>query len=100
MSVEPDYDLTQDQWEVLKALRVPAPKRRTLNRFIVERLVAFQLAAISGDCPVITEKGRKVLVRGSSRLWDVAAWCFYVAGAVILSLPGTDLGVFFVSFHT
>jgi hypothetical protein len=73
MSVEPDYDLTQDQWEVLKALRLPAPKRRTLNRFIVERLVTFQLAAISGDCPVITEKGRKVLVRGSSRLWDVAA---------------------------
>jgi hypothetical protein len=72
-SVELDYDLTQDQWEVLKALRLPAPKRRTLNPFIVERLVTFQLAAMTDDCPVITDKGRKVLVRGSSRLWDVAA---------------------------
>ncbi|HVX77859.1 MAG TPA: hypothetical protein VHB49_17125 [Bradyrhizobium sp.] len=73
MSVELDYDLTQDQWEVLKALRLPAPKRRSLNRFVVERLVTFQLATMIGDCPVITEKGRKVLVRGSSRLWDLAA---------------------------
>ena len=73
MSVEPDYDLTPDQWEVLKALRLPAPKRRTLNQFILDRLVTFQLAAMIGDCPVITEKGRKVLVRGSSRLWDLAA---------------------------
>ena len=73
MSVEPDYDLTRDQWEVLKALRLPAPKRRTLNGFIVERLVTFQLAALIEDCPVITDKGRKVLVRGSARLWDVAA---------------------------
>jgi hypothetical protein len=73
MSVELEYDLTRDQWEVLKALRLPAPKRRILNRFIVERLVTLQLAAMSGDCPVITERGRKVLVRGSARLWDVAA---------------------------
>ena len=73
MSAELEYELTQDQWEVLKALRLPAPKRRTLNRLIVDRLVTFQLAVITGDCPVITEKGRKVLVRGSSRLWDVAA---------------------------
>jgi hypothetical protein len=73
MSVELEYDLTPDQWEVLKALRLPAPKRRILNQFIVERLVTFQLAAITDDCPMITEKGRKVLVRGSARLWDVAA---------------------------
>ncbi len=73
MSVELEYELTQEQWEVLKALRLPAPKRRNLNRFIVERLVTFQLAAMMEDCPVITDKGRKVLVRGSSRLWDVAA---------------------------
>ncbi|SDT03807.1 hypothetical protein [Bradyrhizobium canariense] len=73
MNAEFDHDLSQDQWEALKALRLPASKRRALNRFIVERLVALQLATIADDCPVITEKGRKVLVRGSSRLWDVAA---------------------------
>jgi hypothetical protein len=73
MSAEFDQDLTPDQWEVLKALRLPAPRRRTLDRFVVERLVGLQLAAMSDDYPVITPQGRKVLVRGSSRLWDVAA---------------------------
>jgi hypothetical protein len=73
MNAELDHDLTQEQWEALKALRLPAPKCRTLNRFIVERLIALQLAGMTDDCPVLTEKGRKVLVRGSSRLWDVAA---------------------------
>lgn len=73
MNAELDYDLTQAQWEVLKALRLPASKRRALNRFIAERLIALQLARMTDDCPVLTEKGRKVLVRGSSRLWDLAA---------------------------
>jgi hypothetical protein len=73
MIAEFDCDLTPDQWEALKALRLPAPKRRLLNRFAVENLVALQLAAVIDDCPVITQRGRKVLVRGSSRLWDVAA---------------------------
>jgi hypothetical protein len=73
MNAELDFDLTQEQWEALKALRLPASKRRTLNRFIVERLIALQLARMTDNCSVLTEKGRKVLVRGSSRLWDVAA---------------------------
>jgi hypothetical protein len=73
MSAEFDYDLTADQWEALKALRLPAAKRRIQNRFVVDRLIALELATVVNDCPVLTEKGRKVLVRGSSRLWDVAA---------------------------
>jgi hypothetical protein len=73
MNVEFDYDLTSDQWEALKALRLPASKRRFLSRSIVEGLVALQLVAICEDVPVITSRGRKVLVRGSPRLWDVAA---------------------------
>jgi hypothetical protein len=73
MNVEFDCDLTPDQWEALKALRLPAPRHRLLNRFVVENLVALQLATVIDDCPVITPHGRKVLVRGSSRLWDVAA---------------------------
>ena len=73
MNVEFDYDLTQDQWEALKAIRVPAPNGRALNRSIVENLVAFGLAEMTGDRPVITRKGRSVLLRGSPRLWDVAA---------------------------
>jgi len=72
MNAEFDYDLTPDQWETLKALRTPAKFSR-LNRFLIDDLVALQLAVISDNLPVITARGRKVLVRGSSRLWDVAA---------------------------
>jgi hypothetical protein len=73
MNAEFDYDLTADQWETLKAIRVPAPNRRALNRFVVEKLLALQLAEMIDDRPVITRKGRSVLLRGSPRLWDVAA---------------------------
>jgi hypothetical protein len=73
MNAEIDYDLTLDQWEVLKALRMPAAKRRVSNRFVVEQLIALRLVAEIGDCPVITPDGRSVLLRGSPRLWDVAA---------------------------
>ena len=73
MNAELDYDLTPDQWEMLKALRVPAAERRGANRLVLEALIALGLAAIGDNLPVITPRGRKVLVRGSSRLLDLAA---------------------------
>jgi hypothetical protein len=73
MTIELDYDLTPHQWESLKALRNPAPKRTVLNRVILDQLMALGLAAMSDGVPSITPSGRKVLIRGSSRLWDVAA---------------------------
>jgi hypothetical protein len=73
MNTELDYDLTPDQWEALKGLRTPSSKTRALNRLVLEDLIALGLAAMSDDLPVITRSGRKVLVRGSTRLWDVAA---------------------------
>jgi len=73
MNSEFDYDLTRDQWEALKALRLPAAERRTRDRSVVDSLIALQLAAVAGDSPVITAKGRSVLLRGSPQLWDVAA---------------------------
>ena len=73
MDAEFDYDLTANQWETLKTLRLPAAKCHMLNRFIVDQLIALQLAAGSDGHPRLTEKGRKALVRGSVRLWDVAA---------------------------
>jgi hypothetical protein len=73
MNTEFDCDLTPDQWEALKAIRVPAPNCRALNRYVVENLVALQLAEMTDGRPVITPKGRSVLLRGSPRLWDVAA---------------------------
>jgi hypothetical protein len=73
MNAEFDHDLTADQWEALKALRLPVGKRRNLVPFIVDRLVTLELAARVDDCPVLTENGRKALIRGSCRLWDLAA---------------------------
>jgi hypothetical protein len=73
MNAETDYDFTPDQWEALKALRTPAARRRVLNRFVVEQLVALRLALVIDDYPVITPEGRSALLRDSPRLWDVAA---------------------------
>ncbi len=73
MNAELDYDLTPDQWETLKALRIPASSRRALNRAALDELVALELAAISDGFPRITPTGRKVLIRGSSKLLDLAA---------------------------
>jgi ribosomal protein S19E (S16A) len=73
MNAEFDYDLTPDQWETLKAIRVPVLSGRALNRSILENLVALGLAEMTGERPVISRKGRSVLLRGSPRLWDVAA---------------------------
>ena len=72
MNAEFDYDLTPDQWEMLKALRAPAPKARALNRFVVENLVALGLAETTDSRAVLTPKGRSVLLRGSPRLLDLA----------------------------
>jgi hypothetical protein len=73
MNAKIDHDLTLDQLEALKAQRTPEVKRRAVNRFVVEQLIALRLAAEVGDGPAITPEGRSVLLRGSPRLWDVAA---------------------------
>jgi hypothetical protein len=68
MDTELDYDFTLDQWEALKALRIPATERRGLNRSMVDQFVALELATIKDGAPRITAKGRSVLLRGSPRL--------------------------------
>jgi hypothetical protein len=73
MDCEYDCDLTFDQWETLKALRAPSPAARTRARHVLESLVALDLVSIDDGLPVITARGRRVLIRGSSRLLDVAA---------------------------
>jgi hypothetical protein len=73
MNDEIDHDLTIDQWETLKALRVPTSGLSALNRFVLDDLFALGLVTMSGELPAMTPKGRKALIRGSSRLWDVAA---------------------------
>jgi hypothetical protein len=73
MNAEFEHELTPDQWETLKALRIPARERRGLNDVIVDQLASLGLADINNEAAEITMAGRKVLVRGSSRLLDVAA---------------------------
>jgi hypothetical protein len=73
MHAELDYNLTLDQWETLKALRGSASQRRAPNRFVVEQLVALGLAAVDDGRPLITAKGRSVLLRGSPQLLDLAS---------------------------
>ncbi|MBR1190890.1 hypothetical protein JQ609_29645 [Bradyrhizobium sp. AUGA SZCCT0169] len=74
MNDEVDYDLTPDQWEVLKNLRNSTSRPQRMNRFTIQGLIALGLVAINGDVPVLTSNGRKVLIRGSScLLLDLAA---------------------------
>ena len=74
MNEEFDYDLTPSQWETLKALRTPAAKLPRISRFTIDSLIVLELATTHGDVPAITDKGRKVLIRGSSLLLqDLAA---------------------------
>jgi ribosomal protein S19E (S16A) len=74
MHDEFDYDLTPGQWEALKAVRTSASRLPQISRYAIESLMALGLVAMNGDAPVITQIGRKVLVRGSSRLLlDLAA---------------------------
>ena len=74
MNEEFDYDLTPSQWETLKALRTPSAKPTRMNRYTIDGLIALELATMHGDTPLLTTKGRKVLIRGSSLLLqDLAA---------------------------
>lgn len=74
MNDESDYDLTHEQWDVLKNLRNIAGRPPRMSRFAIERLMALGLVTMHSDLPVLTSNGRKVLVRGSScLLLDLAA---------------------------
>jgi ribosomal protein S19E (S16A) len=69
-----EYQLTPGQWEALKNLRSAASRPLRMNRFVVDGLIALGLVAVTRGAPMITPKGRKVLVRGSSLLLlDLAA---------------------------
>jgi hypothetical protein len=75
MDAEFDFNLSREQWDVLRALRLPiaARGRTNTNSSVLEQLIALDLASIEDGSPRITPTGRKVLIRGSSSLLDVAA---------------------------
>jgi hypothetical protein len=73
MDDEIDYGLSSGQWETLKTLRGPVSRPSAISRTVLKDLIALGLVSMSDGLPLITRRGRKALIRGSSRLWDVAA---------------------------
>jgi hypothetical protein len=68
-----DVDLDRTEWETLRNLGAPEPDHHSLDGQAFERLVASELVAVRDGRAVITPLGRKVIVRGSPRLWDLSA---------------------------
>lgn len=73
MDAEFDCELSPDQWDALKALRSPGLDHRAASRPAIAELMTLGLVAFQDERAVITAKGRKVLVRGSEKLLDLAA---------------------------
>jgi hypothetical protein len=73
MSHDPDLDLSPDQWETLKALRGPIVRLNKVNKFVCDELARLGLVSVTEGGPSLTRNGRRVLVRGSCRLLDLAA---------------------------
>ncbi|MBK3666837.1 hypothetical protein JJE66_37220 [Bradyrhizobium diazoefficiens] len=73
MSNDVDFDLSPDQWEALRALRNPVSNGRLSKAYLLEGLIELGLVVVNDGTPAMTPAGRKVLVRGSCRLLDVAA---------------------------
>ena len=69
---EIDVPLDRSQWETLKALGAPDPRRWRVDDLAIQTLVTAKLAEIQEGRPVLTAEGRKAVVRGSPRLWDVS----------------------------
>lgn len=72
MLTETDFQLSTNQWEILRALRPGAPTSR-LNRYVLDQLIELGLVALADDLPALTTTGRTVVLRGCPKLWDLAA---------------------------
>jgi hypothetical protein len=73
MTDDTDNELSFDQWEALKALRPSGPSAPRISTYVLELLVSNGLVAMVQGSPQITARGRSVVLRGSPRLWDLAA---------------------------
>jgi hypothetical protein len=72
LDAEIDFPLDRSQWETLKALGAPDPRRWRVHDLAIETLIAAKLAEIHEGRAVLTAEGRKAVVRGSPRLWDAS----------------------------
>ena len=66
-------DLTNDQWDTLRAIRPAMTSVKKLNGYILQQLSALDLVTLTDSAPLLTTKGRAVMLRGSPLLWDLAA---------------------------
>lgn len=73
MSTETDFQLTTNQWDMLRALRPTDTPIGKLNRYVLDQLAELGLVALVDDVPALTATGRAVVLRGCPRLWDLAA---------------------------
>ena len=73
MSNDVDVELSPEQWDALRALRNPVSNGRLAKAYLLEGLVKLGLVDVNDGTPAMTPTGRKVLVRGSCRLLDLAA---------------------------
>jgi hypothetical protein len=64
-------NLDRFEWDTLRSFCAPALARAYANREAIQRLVSADLLKLQDDRPAITAKGRKVLVSGSPRLWNL-----------------------------
>jgi hypothetical protein len=68
-----EFDLSAIQWDVLKTLRTPTADLRGVRGAVAQQLAELGLAAVIDGRAMLTRRGRDVVLRGSPRLWDVAA---------------------------
>jgi predicted nucleotidyltransferase len=73
MSTETDFQLTANQWDMLRALRPTGAPVGKLNRYVLDQLAELGLVALVDDAPTLTKTGRAVVLRGCPKLWDLAA---------------------------
>ncbi len=62
--------LDRFQWEALRALRAPSPDASRLSGAAVQQLLGKDLLEFQDDRPLLTAKGRRVVVCGSPTLWN------------------------------
>lgn len=73
MSTETDFQLTANQWDMLRALRPTGAPVGKLNRYVLDQLAELGLVVLVDDVPALTTTGRAVVLRGCPKLWDLAA---------------------------